>query len=131
MVSVARIHYLNSLRHLIKIKDNPIEVQFINILKSTDAQQVEEYARAYHEKFTSPILNKEQKELLFKQFSIVEESTYAPDLKHSNFLFLLMKSENGKWLLDRAFPDVDSCILYMEKRNSSNYYFKTMTKTYP
>ena len=103
-----------------EFKIDSIEVKFINILKSVKAQQAEDYAQAYHSSFSSPELTPAQKKQLFEEFNISEESVYKADLDHSNFLFLLTKTNQEHWRMTRAFPDVEGCTTYLERRKQSD-----------
>lgn len=95
------------------------ELLFINILKDTQEGISQNYARAYHKSFRSPSLTKLEKQDLMNRFNIQQEDTFAADLKHSNYLFLLHNNGNRQWTLKYAFPDVDAFIKYKNSRNEN------------
>lgn len=97
-----------------------IELMFINILKENNDETTENYANSFHKSFTSPALDYTQRLSLMKIFNIEEQQTSKPDLNHSNFLFLLKKKNQEGWVLQKAFPDIDSYLIYLNERDSND-----------
>ena len=96
------------------------ELNFINILKENDDETTENYANSFHKSFTSPVLEDSQRISLMKTFNVEEQLTFKPDLNHSNFLFLLKKNNQEGWVLQKAFPDIDSYLIYLNERGSND-----------
>ena len=105
-------------------KPKSLELVFINILKNNDDLMTERYVDAYYEHFRTQTLSKAQRHTLMNQFNIQEKEA-APNINHSNFLFLLKNEQKGQWALTKAFPNVESYIRY---KNNGQAYEKTISK---
>ena len=95
-----------------------MELKFVSILKESNEALSDSYASSFHSSFSSPKLGPSQRDSLMETFNIQEFVSFKPDLKHSNYLFLLTKSTRGKWRLTKAFPDIDSYLTFLNRQGN-------------